>query len=148
MEHAPIPQFLVDTLETMSFGRRAGEWDFKLAARVHQAPSECVLAAFFDCFPWASLRDSPTNAIPGPTEQGWSAGELGESDLPCAGKLTYDRIDSLVFLTIWPNLFTDTVPTYRQRPDGFHPTHVRWTSAAQRNRQRLATSLVCWQKNM
>jgi hypothetical protein len=168
MDSAPVPRFLADTLETMSFGRRAGEWDFEPVGEARGAPSEQVLAVFLECFPWASLHEPPTNEIPDPPEVGgpdhdagfeasltlrlyWfdPTGKLGESDLPDAGGLVYDRTGGLVFFTVWPNLFTDTVPLYERRtPDLLKANEVSWQPAAQRNRQRLTTSLACWTKTM
>lgn len=168
MENAPVPPFLMDTVETMSFGRRAGEWDLKLSDEARGASSERVLAVFFECFPWASPHDSPTNYIPRPPERGGSEGdpgfevsltlrlfwlgpdgELGESHLPDAGELIYDRVAGFVFFSIWPNLFTDVVPIYERRSaDAFNSREMPWAPAAQRNRQRLAASLACWGKAM
>jgi hypothetical protein len=167
MDSAPIPKFLAATLETMGFRRHAGEWDFELTGEARQAPSQRVLAVFFECFPWASVYESPTNAIPGPSssmpedDAGFETsltlrlfwlgadGQLGESELPDAGKLIYDRVDGMVFLTIWPNLFTDTVPIYeRHSADVFGHRDVPWAPAAQRNRQQLASSLACWATSM
>jgi hypothetical protein len=71
--------------------------------------------------------------------------------LPRGAELLFERQVPLVTLTIWPNLFTDTV-RLPQREAGdvptprYTPLSAEWPVAAARNRERLATSLASWEQ--
>jgi hypothetical protein len=158
-----VPPFIRDTLRTMKFGRRAGEWDLKLP-EPDQESSRGHVRTFLECFTWASVQrlspdtlliDSPHTSM---HDRGFEAElalrmhwigpdkEMGESDLPGAGALLYDRGSGIIVFTVWPNLFTDLIELYSEGEYGFSATRIPWVPAAEHNRRRLAQSLACWQR--
>ena len=81
----------------------------------------------------------------------WEDGsEPRETVIPGGAQLFFTREVPSVTLTIWPNLFTDTVrlPT-REPSDLATPQYtselVAWPTAAARNRERLEASLRDWE---
>jgi hypothetical protein len=166
-----VPEVLQGTLETMSFGRRAGEWELDLGPT--QAPLSELVAQFTRAFGWVSVRtfeaEYHDRSLPWPGEHlplwlsataddaagfhatldlslFWEDGEVHETVLPDSGKLWFERDTEGLTLTLWPNLFTDRLPLYtREGTHSFSSRAVEWPRAAQRNRERLAASLRAWE---
>jgi hypothetical protein len=168
MVTTPIPEYLSDTLNSMQFRRRAGEWELEPADP--EQPSTKLVTDLLGCLPWASLESLKVSTPAGVTDVppqslgserqdpaedlGFEAevsldlhwvgpdGELGRSRVPGAGRLMYDRDANIVTLTIWPNFFTDSIRV--RDSDGIGSTFVDWTRAAELNRRQVADSLRCW----
>ena len=164
----PVPDFLLDTLATMRFKRRAGEWDIDLGEDVTALALDYV-SQFLEAFAWASFReldayegrvwtraegpliqwlDDPLDGFRAKLDLAlyWEHDGLHESVLPDSGELFFERDPGTLTLTIWPNLFTDRVPIYTRGDGGFSSEYVHWPQAASRNRERLETSLRTWER--
>jgi hypothetical protein len=139
-----VPEFLLATLETMAFRRRAGEWDLEPGRP--DAVSD-LLRAFVESFPWARVDTSEIGA------SGFEASAslllewrdpadcTGRSWVPGSARVQFDSADGILTLTIWPNLFTDRVPIYARDDDRFISRLVPFAPASTHNRACLAGSL-------
>jgi hypothetical protein len=159
-------------VETMSFGRRAGEWELDLGPT--DAPLSALVTAFSAAFPWAAFRTFESEyvdrSVPWPGEDAleawlrataddgagfhatldlslcWEDEDVREVVLPDSGKLWFERETEGLTLTVWPNLFTDRLPLYERETTHRFASHaVHWPRAAERNRARLAESLRAWE---
>jgi hypothetical protein len=142
------PEFLADTLATVAFRRRAGEWDLLLSSGADISPAH-VLGSFTEAFEgWTSLSSIVVPAANGdrtwdqvrPATQ-WiselsahgdgfeatvnldlqwqdAAGRSGTARFPDSAELYFDPADRTVTLTIWPNFFSDEIYVYRRDPAG------------------------------
>ena len=176
----PIPPLLQGLAETIDAKHPAGEWVLEIDTRAAaERPLVELAEQFLDAFPYARFAKLERYDEQGGVE--WSAadggslldmlepdgygfeatldlalfwqadGELRESVLPRAAELLFERQVPLVTLTIWPNLFTDTVQLPQREPGEF-PTpryetlSAEWPIAAARNRERLEQSLREWER--
>ncbi|MBM4069010.1 MAG: hypothetical protein FJ271_08715 [Planctomycetes bacterium] len=76
---------------------------------------------------------------------------LGSSRIPHAGYLVMDRLNTdtaSIDLTIYPNLFTDTIHRLQKRERRFDAVPIPFAPAAAKNRKRLHDSLVSWESRL